>query len=93
MPLRLQNGQSAVTSDDPTGNGYCDSYAEVIKDAENPTSVNFALKSQAFNFYGQVKATVTYNGKTITISKPMAIVPTKTAESGVLLETRICYKL
>ena len=82
---KAADGQSAVTSDDPTGNGYCDSYAEVIKDAENPTSVNFALKSQAFNFYGQVKATVTYNGKTITISKPMAIVPTKTAESGVLL--------
>lgn len=82
---KAAEGGNGATTDDVSGNEYCDSYAEVIKEAQTPTSVNFALKSQAFNFYGQVKATVTYNGKKITISRPMAIVPTKTAESGVLL--------
>lgn len=82
---KAAEGGNGATTDDVNGNEYCDSYAEVIKDTQTPTSVNFALKSQAFNFYGQVKATVTYNGKTITISKPMAIVPTKTSQSGVLL--------
>lgn len=70
------------TTSDTAPNSYCDSYAEVVEDETNPTKVNFKLKQEAFNFYGEVAATVTYgkdeeSANTITISKPMAIVPTK----------------
>ncbi len=63
-------------------NSYCDSYAQVVYDETNPTKVNFQLKKVAFNFYGEVVATVKYgeneeNANTITVTKPMAIVPTK----------------
>lgn len=78
-------GEDAATTDAADSNKYCDSYAEVVYDENDPTSVNFKLKSQAFNFYGQVKAAVTYNGKTLEIVKPMAIVPTKTADADILL--------
>ena len=71
-------------------NSYCDSYAEVVEDETNPTKVNFKLKQEAFNFYGEVAATVTYgedeeSAKTITISRPMAIVPTKTEVTNQFL--------
>lgn len=81
--------RTVVSKDEPTtdteGNTYCDSYAEVVKDENDPTKVDFQLKSQAFNFYGQVKATVTYYGKTITISSPMSIIPDKTPVAGQIL--------
>lgn len=77
------DGENTATSDQ-NDDAYCDSYAKVVKDT-NPTKVDFQLKSQAFNFYGQVKATVTYKGKTITVSKPMSVLPTKTVVAGQLL--------
>lgn len=76
-------GENPATADGGE-NKYCDSYAEVVNGTK-PTDVNFKLKSQAFNFYGVVKATVTYNGETMTISKEMAILPDKTTESNVIL--------
>lgn len=66
-------------------NSYCDSYAQVVYDANDETKADFQLKKCAFNFYGQVKATVTYYGKTITISAPMSVLPTKTETPGQIL--------
>lgn len=52
---------------------YCDSYAQVTIDSTTQTTANFQLKNIPFNFYGKVKATVTYNGKTVIVEKPMVI--------------------
>lgn len=82
---KAATGEDAATTDAADSNEYCDSYAEVVYDEADPTKVNFKLKSQAFNFYGEVIATVTYNGETMTIKKPMAILPTGTTESNTLL--------
>lgn len=71
------------TSDEEGSNIYCDSYAEVKE--VNETSVNFALKNQPFNFYGRVTATVTYNGKQISVSKPMTILGNTAGSGSVLL--------
>lgn len=66
-------------------NQYCDSYAEVVPVEDDPLSINFKLKSQAFNYYGQVKAKVTYNDKTMEISLPMTILADTAQVSGQLL--------
>lgn len=78
-------GEAAATTDAADSNEYCDSYAEVVYDENDPTKVNFKLKSQAFNFYGEVVATVTYNGEKMTITRPMAILPTSTTDGKTLL--------
>lgn len=80
---KAQAGENAATTDAADSNEYCDSYGKAEK--VDATSVNFKLRSMPFNFYGQVKAKVTYNGKEITISNPLAVVPTKTATAGTLL--------
>ncbi|MDO5396860.1 MAG: InlB B-repeat-containing protein [bacterium] len=49
---------------------YCDSYGKVVKNEDK--SIDFQLKSHPFNYYGEVVATVTYNGQTLSISKPLA---------------------
>ncbi|MGN0150499.1 MAG: hypothetical protein ACI4C7_09665 [Clostridia bacterium] len=82
---KAEKGEPAATTDDVNSNEYCDSYAEVVYDDADPTKVDFRLKSQAFNFYGEVVATVTYAGKTMTIKKPMAILPTNTTDGNTLL--------
>lgn len=43
---------------------YCDSYGEFAVDSEADLDVSFLLKQVNFNFYGKMKATVTYNGTT-----------------------------
>ena len=82
---KAEIGEPAATTDDVNSNEYCDSYAKVVYDEADPTKVDFQLKSQAFNFYGEVVATVTYAGKTMTIKKPMAILPTNTTDGNTLL--------
>lgn len=82
---KAASGEEAATTDAADSNEYCDSYAEVVPDETDPTKVDFRLKSQAFNFYGEVVATVTYNGKTMTITRPMAILPTNTTDGNTLL--------
>ncbi|MCD8180130.1 MAG: hypothetical protein LUF26_01435 [Firmicutes bacterium] len=82
---KAYEGSDSATTDSADSNIYCDSYAEVIYDDDDPTTVNFALKSQSFNFYGLVKATVTYNGETLTITEPMAIIPDTTSDTGSYL--------
>lgn len=66
-----------------TGFSYCDSYgwAEITEQAQ--TSVNFRLKNTAANYYGKVTAKVTYNGKTITVSRALAVLGDKSA--GIML--------
>lgn len=68
-----------------TGDIYCDSYGlcEVTERAQS--AVNFKIKRTAANYYGRVTAKVTYNGKTIEISRPLVLLGDKTAESGVLM--------
>jgi len=77
-------GENPATADGGE-NKYCDSYAEVVYDKADPTKVDFQLKSQAFNFYGLVKATVTYNGKELTLTKPIAILPNKASDANTIL--------
>lgn len=68
-----------------TGSVYCDSYGlcEITDKAQ--TAVNFKLKNTAENYYGTVTATVTYNGKTISISKPLLLLADAAGNSSVIL--------
>ncbi len=47
---------------------YCDSYGEFAEHTNTATEVSFMLRQCDFNFYGKLKATVTYNGQTIEAS-------------------------
>ena len=63
-----------------TGNKYCDSYALLeTTDTVHNTAVDFALKRTAANYYGRVTAKVTYNGKTIEVSKPLVLLGDKSS--------------
>lgn len=70
--------RTIVANNEPTGdikeNEYCDSYGKVVYDEQNPTVADFTLANQVQNYYGRVKAEVTYNGKTMTIEKPLAVI-------------------
>ncbi|MCX7714136.1 MAG: hypothetical protein N2171_00170 [Clostridia bacterium] len=70
----------------PTGDvdadSYCDSYAKVTTSGN---TANFQLKQTSANYYGRVKATVTYNGVTKTVEKPIAILGNTVQSSNVLL--------
>lgn len=79
--------RTIASEDKPTGdideNTYCDSYATLTEISD--TSVNFAVRNQSFNYYGRVTATVTYNGKQITVSSPVALIGNDVQDTGVLL--------
>lgn len=68
-----------------TGFIYCDSYGlcEVTDKAQ--TSVNFKLKNTAENYYGRVTATVTYNNKTISVSKPLVLLADTTNDGNTII--------
>lgn len=51
---------------------YCDSYGEFAEHTSTATDVSFMLRQCDFNFYGKLKATVTYNGETIDTSMYVA---------------------
>lgn len=83
-------------TDENNENGYCNTYAQVVYDNDDPTKADFQQKMHNFNFYGEVEVTVTYGepvnaettgteAKTLTIKKPMAILPNQTATTGVFL--------
>lgn len=80
--FRTIANQDRPTSDDPNGSTYCDSYATVVEDG---TTANFQLRNQSFNYYGKVTATVTYNGTTLSISRPMVILGNTAQDSSILL--------
>lgn len=94
--LRTIVSDGGRPTDENGENSYCDSYAQVVYDEADPTKADFQQKLHSFNFYGEVEATVTYGepvdsetqgttAKTLTIKKPMAILPGKTSTAGVFL--------
>ncbi len=74
------------TENDTEGQ-YCDSYASVSYNGTPATSADFNLKNVSFNFYGKIKATVTYNGQTIEASTYALILGDATSDSNVILPT------
>lgn len=81
---KAQAGENAATTDKADSDDYCDSYAKIIYDETDKTKINFQQKGHPFNFYGEIVATVTYGGKTMTVKQPMAVLPNNT-ETGDLL--------
>lgn len=71
-----------------TGSVYCDSYGLIEITETAQASVDFRLKRTAANYYGRVKAKVTYNGKTIEVEKPLVLLGDK---SGAGLLPRAGY--
>lgn len=85
--FRTLNG--AVTGD-PVGSFpgeqiYCDSYGSVTLNSATETSVNFKLKNTASNYYGKVKATITYNGTVTSIEKPLVILGKTDQDASILI--------
>ncbi len=68
-----------------TGSSYCDSYGSVTIDSANQSNVNFRLKNTSANYYGLVTATVTYNGKTVTVSKPLVLLADTNVDTSQIL--------
>ncbi len=68
-----------------TGFIYCDSYGlcEITDKAQ--TAVNFKLKNTAENYYGRVTAKVTYNNKTLSISKPLLLLSDTSRDEAVII--------
>ena len=64
---------------------YCDSYGEFSEHTNTATDVSFMLKQCDFNFYGILKATVTYNGETIEASMYVAALGSKSMENNRIL--------
>lgn len=64
---------------------YCDSYGEFAPHTDNATDVSFMLRQCDFNFYGKLKATVTYNGKTIDASMYVAALGDKSMKDNYVL--------
>lgn len=73
-----------ATENDQPGQ-YCDSYGAFTVNNAGVTTTNFALRNVPMNFYGKMKATVTYNGTTTTAEKyVVALGNTTTATSQIL---------
>lgn len=64
---------------------YCDSYGSVTYNGTPATSVDFNLKNVSFNFYGKIKATVTYNGQTYEASAYALILGDNSSEADVII--------
>lgn len=81
--FRWVASKNEPTTDDPESDIYCDSYGEAVKDGY---AVDFRLKSHPFNYYGEVTATVTYNGQTMSVSRPLVYIgnPAKASANDIL---------
>ena len=64
---------------------YCDSYGEFAEHTNSATEVSFMLRQCDFNFYGKLKATVTYNGETIEASMYVAATGDKSMADNQIL--------
>lgn len=64
---------------------YCDSYGEFGEHTNTATDVSFMLRQCDFNFYGKMKATITYNGETIEASMYVAALGDKSIEDNRVL--------
>lgn len=77
------------TGDLPTGidgeYALCDSYGYVTGATADSTAVNFKLKNTTANYYGIIRATVTYNAETIVIENPFVILGNTTQDSSVVI--------
>lgn len=84
--FRIMNGNSTGESGTFPGTQlYCDSYGKVEVSKENQSSVNFQLKNTSADYYGMVTATVTYNGKTISVAKPLLLLADTSSDNNVIL--------
>lgn len=68
--FRWVASKNEPTTDAEGSDSYCDSYGKLVEN--NDHTIDFQLKSHPFNYYGQIIATVTYNGETKTIAAPLA---------------------
>ena len=62
-----------------SGSSYCEGYGELSPTAAHNTAVDFKLKRTSANYYGRITAKVTYNGKTIEISRPLVLLGDKSS--------------
>lgn len=73
------------TTSFPGTKQYCDSYAKVTVDSSYQPEVSFALRNTSENYYGKVKATVTYNNKTFIVEKSLIILADTSQKAGQIL--------
>ena len=64
---------------------YCDSYGEFAAHEENATAVDFMLKQVDMNFFGKLKAHITYNGEEYDTSMYVSAVGSKSVPSTQVL--------
>ncbi|MDD6484733.1 MAG: InlB B-repeat-containing protein [Clostridiales bacterium] len=69
-------------STDPEGSTtYCDGYGSFIVD-DTAHTADFQITNHPFNYYGQIIATVTYNGTVNTVSAPLVYLGDTTKKSS-----------
>lgn len=74
------------TENDVTDNSYCDYYGGFESKVTNDVKAVFNLRKNAsMNFFGMLRATVTYDGKTVTASKAVAAISNKDIPSNRVL--------
>ena len=73
-----------ATENDQPGQ-YCDSYGSFAAHAADDTTVTFNLCGIPWNFYGDMTATVTYNGSTVEAHKYVAALGDTAMESNAVL--------
>lgn len=78
-------GDFALDGTFPNTQSYCDTYATVTVDSADDPSIEFKLKNTSMNFYGRVKATVTYKDKTLSVERPLVILGNSSKKSGQIL--------
>lgn len=64
---------------------YCDSYGKVEVSKSNQSAVNFQMKNTSANYYGMVSAVVTYNGKTVSVSRPLLLLADASSDNNIIL--------
>lgn len=85
QPTGDPSGDFALNGTFPNTQTYCDSYATVTVDSMDDPSIEFMLKNTSMNFYGRVKATVTYKEQTMSVERPLIILGNTAKTSGQLL--------
>lgn len=63
---------------------YCDSYGRVTVDSEYQPEIAFELRNTSENYYGKVKAVVTYAGESFTVERPLIIIGNNAQTTGTL---------
>lgn len=73
-----------ATENDQPGQ-YCDSYGSFAVNNSAAAATSFELRNVPMNFYGNMTATVTYNGKTFTASKCVTALGDKSIPTNRIL--------